>query len=73
MKQRKVVKPENELTPITVYVTAFVLGVTGYFLGEMALGGRGHPLHWVAGLAGIFIGYLLGKLIVRKYGDIFGF
>ena len=31
MKQRKVVKPENELTPITVYVTTFVLGVIGYF------------------------------------------
>lgn len=73
MKERKSVKLEKELTPITVYVMAFVLGVIGYFFGEFALGSRPHPLHWVVGVVGIFLGYFLGKLVVRKYGDIFGF
>jgi hypothetical protein len=71
--KRKTLKPEKELTPITVYVLAFVLGIIGYFFGEIALGRDPHPAHWAAGLAGILIGYLLGKLVVRKYGDIFGF
>jgi len=73
MKGRSARKPEKELTPITVYLTAFVLGLIGYFSGEIGLASRPHPLHWVAGAAGIFLGYLLGKFIVRKYGDIFGF
>jgi hypothetical protein len=73
MKERKIVNPEKKLTPITVYVLAFVLGIIGYFFGEIALGSNPHPAHWAAGLAGILIGTLLGKLVVRKYGDIFGF
>lgn len=66
-------KPEKELTPITVYVSAAGLGIIGYLLGEFVLGSRPHPLHWVAGIGGIGIGYFLGKLLVRRYGDIFGF
>ena len=71
--KRKTLEPEKKWTPITVYILAFVLGIIGYFFGEIALGRNPHPMHWAAGLAGILIGYLLGKLVVRKYGDIFGF
>ena len=67
------IKPEKELTPITVYIIAFVVGVTGCLFGEFILGSEPHPLHWISGVAGIFLGYLIGKLVVRKYGDIFGF
>lgn len=67
-------KAEKELTPITVYVCAAGLGVIGYFVGEIALrNSQPHPVHWLAGIVGIGIGYLLGKLLVRRYGDMFGF
>ncbi len=69
----KTSKPEKELTPVTVYVTAFVLGILGYLTAEFVLGGRPHPLHWLAGIAGIAVGYFLGWLIYRRRGDIFGF
>ena len=66
-------KLEKELTPITVYISAAGLGIIGYLVGEFVLGSRPHPLHWVAGIVGIGIGYLVGKLLVRRYGDLFGF
>lgn len=72
-QDRNAKKPEKELTPITVYVTAFVLGVLGYLAGEFVLGNNPHPLHWLAGIAGIAFGYFLGWAICRRRGDIFGF
>jgi len=66
-------KPEKELTPITIYVCTVGLGLLGYLLGEFILGSRPHPWHWVAGIIGIGLGYLVGKLVVRRVGDIFGF
>ncbi|MEX2161556.1 MAG: hypothetical protein WD751_06530 [Anaerolineales bacterium] len=73
MKKQKALRPQKELTPITVYVCAAGLGLLGYLLGEFVLGSRPHPLHWVTGIVGIALGYLLGKLVVRRYGDFFGF
>lgn len=73
-KQKKTqLKPEKELTPITVYVSAAGLGIIGYLIGEFVLSSRPHPLHWVAGATGVGFGYLVGRLVVRRYGDIFGF
>jgi len=66
-------KFEKELTPITVYISAAGLGIIGYVMGELTLGRQPHPLHWVAGLVGFGLGYLIGKLMVRRDGDFLGF
>jgi len=66
-------KLEKELTPITVYISAAGLGIIGYVMGELTLGRQPHPLHWVAGLVGFGLGYLIGKLMVRRDGDFLGF
>lgn len=64
--------PETVLTPITVYVSAFMFGVIGYFAGQFILG-EIHPLHWLTGILGIILGYFLGWSIYHRRGDIFGF
>jgi tetrahydromethanopterin S-methyltransferase subunit E len=69
----KMDKPEKQLTPITVYISAFALGVIGYLVGEFILGSQPHPLHWLAGISGVVVGYFLGWRVYRNRGDIFGF
>lgn len=73
MTKNKKPKPKKELIPITVYICAAGLGIIGYFIGEFVLNSGPHPLHWVGGIVGVGFGYLLGKALVSRVGDIFGF
>jgi len=72
-KRKKPRKPEKELTPITVFAFAVVLGLAGYLAGEILFNNQVHPLHWLGGLVGIAIGYVIGWWVFRRYGDILGF
>jgi len=57
--------------PLVIYVWIMVLGVLGYLVvGEIILGARPHPLHWLAGLLGGVAGYFVGWVWYRWRGDI---
>ena len=71
-RNKKSNNPKKEFTPITVYVSAFMFGVIGYFAGQFFLG-EIHPLHWLTGILGMILGYFLGWRIYHRRGDIFGF
>jgi len=72
-KREKPRKPEKKLTPITVFIFAVVLGFAGYLGGEILLNNQVHPLHWLGGLIGVTMGYVIGWRVFRKHGDILGF
>ena len=57
-------------TPVVVYVWAIGLGLMGYLFARILLSSRPHPIHWVAGLAGIVVGYFVGWLWYRWRGDV---
>jgi len=67
----KPAKLKREETPLVVYLSAFVLGIVAYFVvGELVLGSRPHPVHWLAGLAGAVLGVPMGWLWYRWRGDV---
>ena len=67
---RETVKAARKDWPLVIYAWIIGLGLTGYFIGRLALDGQPHPLHWAAGLAGAVIGYFVGWLWYRWRGDI---
>lgn len=56
--------------PLVIYVWIIGLGLTGYFIGRIALDAQPHPWHWAAGLMGAVIGYFIGWGWYRWRGDI---
>lgn len=61
----------RQYTPVVVYMWIVGLGLTGYLVvGEIVLGARPHPFHWIAGLVGGVLGYFVGWLWYRWRGDV---
>ncbi len=57
--------------PLVIYVWIIGLGLTGYFIGRIALDAQPHPWHWASGLIGAVIGYFVGWGWYRWRGDIY--
>ncbi len=64
-------KKANREWPLVVYVWMGGLGIMGYLIfGEIMLGSKPHPVHWLSGLVGALIGYSAGWIWFRWRGDI---
>jgi len=46
-------------------VAAFVCGIGGYLVAELALHSRPHPTHWFFAVVMGALGYLATELVVR--------
>ena len=58
-------------TPVVVYLWIVGLGLLGYLVvGEIFLGSRPHPFHWIAGFLGGISGYFVGWIWYRWRGDV---
>lgn len=71
-KSKKISRQKaRKYTPVVVYMWVIGLGLLSYlFAGEVVLGSRPHPFHWVAGLVGGGLGYFVGWLWYRWRGDV---
>ncbi len=56
--------------PVVVYVAMCGFGFTSYLVARIALDGKPHPLHWISGIAGAAVGYVVGWIWYRWRGDI---
>jgi hypothetical protein len=56
--------------PLVVFVWMVSLGFLGYMVFRIALDAYPHPVHWLGGLGGAFIGFGIGWLWYRWRGDI---
>ena len=63
-------KNVNHHTPVVVYFGTFGVGFTGYIIGRIILNTYPHPLHWLFGVVGAMVGYLVGWIWYRWRGDI---
>jgi len=71
MKTSRLRKAEKRQEwPTVVYFWAFGLAVMSYVAARLALDGRPHPYHWLAGLVGGLAGILIGWLWFHWRGDI---
>lgn len=64
-------KKASQYTPVVVYVWVFGLGVMSYLVARIALGAFPHPVHWISGIVGAAVGYVVGWIWYRKRGDVF--
>ncbi len=56
--------------PLIVYAGIFLLGLTGYLLGQVVFAQDLHPMHWLSGLVGAVVGWAAGWLWYQWRGDI---
>ena len=42
----------------------------GYLGGEIGFAVRPHPVHWASGLLVAILGYAIGEVVYRRYGDV---
>lgn len=64
-------KKSRQVTPVVVYMWIVGLGLMGYLaVGEIVLGARPHPFHWIAGLVAGVLGYFVGWLWYHWRGDV---
>jgi hypothetical protein len=56
--------------PLVVYVWMVSVGFLSYFVVRIALDAYPHPVHWLGGLGGAFVGWAVGWLWYRLRGDI---
>ncbi len=56
--------------PVVVYLAIGGFGFTGYFVARIVLDGKPHPLHWISGIAGAIVGYIIGWIWYLWRGDI---
>ena len=70
--ERRKVGPskDREVTPAVVYLAAVGTALVAYFIAEVALGAKPHPIHWAALVGGGLLGIPLGWLWYRWRGDI---
>jgi len=72
VKSKKVSgKKARQETPVVVYVWVFGLGIMSYLIARIALGAFPHPVHWLSGIVGAAVGYVVGWIWYRKRGDVF--
>lgn len=55
------------LVALILVTGGFLLGYLG---GELFLYPYPHPVHWVPALVFALLGYFIGQVIYRRYGDI---
>lgn len=68
---RKTQKKARQDWPLVVYMWIVGLAILGYLIvGEIVLSTQPHPLHWLAGLVGGGLGYVVGWLWYRWQGDV---
>jgi hypothetical protein len=63
-------KDQREEWPLTVYIGLAAGLLLGYTIGRIALNGYPHPYHWLSGLVGGVIGFLLGWVWYWRRGDV---
>jgi len=56
--------------PVVVYFATGGLGFASYIVARVVLDGKPHPLHWISGIAGAAVGYIIGWIWYRRRGDI---
>ena len=61
---------DRDVTPAVVYLAAVGTALLFYFIAEVTLGAKPHPLHWAALVGGGLLGLPLGWLYYRWRGDI---
>jgi len=61
--------PQDGISLVTLMSTlgGFLLGYLG---GEIGFAVRPHPVHWASGLLVAILGYILGEVIYRRFGDV---
>ena len=73
-KTRKLTKQKEKTTSsgLPMIVVALIAGglLLGYLAGEIVFYARSHPVHWATALMFGLLGYIVGLVIYRKYGDI---
>jgi len=67
---RRTKKPSGDGMSLIVFVSIAGSALLGYFISEIAFYVRPHPVHWATALVMALIGFLIGKIIYRYYGDI---
>ncbi len=56
--------------PVVVYFAMAGFGFASYLVARIVLDGKPHPLHWISGIAGAAVGYVIGWIWYRWRGDI---
>ncbi len=56
--------------PVVVYFAMAGFGFASYLVARIVLDGKPHPLHWISGIAGAGVGYVMGWIWYRWRGDI---
>lgn len=63
--------PVRKEWPAVVYFWGFGLAIMSYVVARIALDGKPHPYHWLAGLIGGLAGIPIGWLWYHWRGDVF--
>jgi len=54
--------------PLPALIGVLIFGLTGYFIGEAALGSFAHPVHWLVAVVGAALAYAAGLIWHRTRG-----
>jgi ABC-type branched-subunit amino acid transport system permease subunit len=63
-------KDNHKEVPLVVWVWMFGLGFVSYVVARIVLDGYPHPLHWLSGVVGAVVGFLVGWIWYRWKGDM---
>jgi len=59
---------QGDWMPLSALLAAVMLGLLGYFIGELSLAAFPHPMHWLGIIAGASLGYVGGLVWNRVRG-----